>query len=127
MYNPCLETDSYKLTHYRQYPPGTQKVYSYLESRGGVDATVFFGLQYYLMKYWEGPIVTTDAINEAEELTDLHFGQKGLFNRAGWEHIRDHHEGRLPVVIRAVDEGTVVPSKNALLTIMNTDEFITRE
>ena len=41
-----LKTDSYKVTHWRQYPPGTTGVYSYMESRGGRWPTsVFFGLQ----------------------------------------------------------------------------------
>jgi nicotinamide phosphoribosyltransferase len=44
-----LRSDSYKVTHWRQYPPGTTEVYSYLESRGGrCPQTVFFGLQPYL-------------------------------------------------------------------------------
>ena len=43
-----LKTDSYKVTHWRQYPPGTTGVYSYMESRGGHWPTsVFFGLQYF--------------------------------------------------------------------------------
>ena len=37
-------SDSYKYTHAQQYPPGTENVYSYLESRGGrYPRTVFFG------------------------------------------------------------------------------------
>ncbi len=44
--NIILDTDSYKLSHYKQYPPGTEQVFSYIESRGGqFDSTVFFGLQ----------------------------------------------------------------------------------
>ena len=36
-----------QVTHHLQYPPGTQTVYSYFESRGGkFPETVFFGLQY---------------------------------------------------------------------------------
>ncbi len=44
-----LRTDSYKVSHFKQYPEGTTHIYSYLESRGGVfPETVFFGLNYYL-------------------------------------------------------------------------------
>ena len=51
MNNILLQTDSYKVTHWRQYPPGTQSVYSYFESRGGkFHDVVFFGLQYYLKR-----------------------------------------------------------------------------
>ena len=40
--NICLLTDSYKATHAKQYPPGTSKVYSYFESRGGSLVKLFF-------------------------------------------------------------------------------------
>ena len=51
-FNIILATDSYKLTHWKQYPENTTNVYSYFESRGGeFDSTVFFGLQYYLKRY----------------------------------------------------------------------------
>ena len=64
--NLVLQTDSYKFTHWKQYPPGTQYVYSYLESRGGMFAqTVFFGLQYYLLKYLCGSVVTEEDVMEA--------------------------------------------------------------
>jgi len=120
--NVILLTDSYKVTHYRQYPPGTERVYSYLESRGGrFGETVFFGLQYILRRYLEGAVVTADRIDQAEAFFARHFGDATLFHRAGWERVLRQHGGRLPVVIRAVPEGTVVPVRNVLLTIENTD------
>lgn len=122
--NILLRTDSYKITHWRQYPPGTQFVYSYFESRGGkFHDVVFFGLQYYLKRYLEGCVVTQEMIDEADALLREHFGdrQGRLFHRAGWEHIVRDHAGRLPVVIRAVPEGSVVPCHNVLMTIENTD------
>ena len=116
-----LLTDSYKMTHWRQYPPGTEVVHSYFESRGGLfRETVFFGLQYLLNRYLAGRVVTREAIDEAEELAALHFGRDGLFNRAGWEHVLGEHGGRLPVSIRAVPEGSVVPGRNVLMTVENT-------
>ena len=49
--NLLLKTDSYKISHHRQYPPKTTIVYAYLESRGGpYPEQVFFGLQYILKK-----------------------------------------------------------------------------
>ena len=79
--NLILATDSYKVTHWKQYPPGTQHVYSYLESRGGeFEKTVFFGLQYFLKKYFEGKVVVQKDIDEAEDMFVTHFGQD-LFNR----------------------------------------------
>lgn len=120
--NIILLSDSYKISHYRQYPPNTRTVYSYFESRGGrFDEVVYFGLQYLLKQYLAGVVITPEGIDEAEEVFALHFGDTSLFNRSGWEHILHRHEGRLPVRIRAVPEGTPVPVHNVLMTIENTD------
>jgi nicotinamide phosphoribosyltransferase len=119
--NLILQTDSYKFTHWKQYPPGTQFVYSYLESRGGMFAqTLFFGLQYYLLEYLSGQVVNEEDIAEAANFVDQHIGP-GIFNANGWRHIVRQHGGRLPVVIRAVPEGTLVDVLNVLVTIENTD------
>ena len=116
--NIILNTDSYKVSMFKQYPAGTTNVYSYIESRGGrYDKTVFFGLQAFIKEYLLEPINQGD-IDIADEILTAH-GEP--FNRAGWQYILDKHNGFLPVVIRAVPEGTVVPVKNVLATIENTD------
>lgn len=116
--NIILNTDSYKVSMFKQYPVGTTGVYSYIESRGGrYDRTVFFGLQAFIKEYLLDPITQSD-IDIADEILTAH-GEP--FNRAGWQYILDKHMGYLPVVIRAVPEGTVVPVKNVLATIENTD------
>jgi nicotinamide phosphoribosyltransferase-like protein len=67
-----LKTDSYKVTHWRQYPPGTTGVYSYMESRGGQWPTsVFFGLQYLLREYVVGPVVSRSGIEQARTNSSL--------------------------------------------------------
>ena len=49
--NIILNADSYKTSHFRQYPPETALVSSYIEARGGEYArTVFFGLQMFLQE-----------------------------------------------------------------------------
>jgi len=116
--NIILNTDSYKASMFLQYPAGTTGVYSYIESRGGhYDQTVFFGLQMFVKEYLLNPITQAD-IDIAGEILPVH-GEP--FNRAGWQYILDQHMGYLPVRIRAVPEGTVVPFKNVLATIENTD------
>jgi nicotinamide phosphoribosyltransferase len=116
--NLLLDTDSYKASHAFQYPPGTEYVYSYIESRGGVfDRTLFFGLQMYLKRYLSQPI-TQAMVDEAAEFWAAH-GEP--FNRDGWEYIVNELGGRLPLEISAVPEGTVVPTHNVLVTIVNTD------
>jgi len=116
--NILLNTDSYKASMFKQYPVGTTGVYSYIESRGGdYDTTLFFGLQAFIKEYLLEPITQTD-IDVAGEILEAH-GEP--FNREGWEYILSEHGGFLPLVIRAVPEGTVVPVKNVLATIENTD------
>jgi nicotinamide phosphoribosyltransferase len=120
--NLILLTDSYKASHYKQYPPHTETIYSYFESRGGKYAeVVFFGLQYYLKAYLSGKVITHEKINDAEKLFREHFGNAFIFNRAIWEYIADVHDGRLPVRIKAVPEGLALPTHNALITVENTD------
>ncbi len=115
-------TDSYKVSHWKQYPPGTRHVYSFFESRGGLFPTVtFYGLQYYLKRYLEGPVIDRADIEEAREDFEAHFGNSAIYNEKGWERIRTVHGGRLPILIRAVPEGTRVPTSNVLMTIENTD------
>lgn len=118
--NSLLQSDSYKYSHYLQYPPKTEIVFSYVESRGGkYDQTVFFGLQAFIKEYLTKPI-TQQMIDQAEAVIDAHVGP-GMFNRKGWEYILKEYDGYLPLRIKAVPEGTVVPTRNVLVTIENTD------
>jgi nicotinamide phosphoribosyltransferase len=120
--NLLLLADAYKYSHYKLYAPGTTKIYSYLESRGGVfDETVFYGLQYFIKEYLEGQAFTKENIDEAEKILNDAFGRRGVFNRDNFEYILTKYNGRLPVRIKAVAEGTVVPTRNVLMTIENTD------
>lgn len=116
-------TDSYKVTHWPQYPPGTRNIHSYFESRGGLfPTTTFFGLQYILKHYLQGQVVTSEKIIEARELFNPHFfGNGKLFNEGGWHYIMAKHGGCLPVSIKAVPEGTKVQTHNVLMNIEATD------
>lgn len=117
-YNPLLDTDSYKAGHFLQMPPGTEYQSSYIESRGGKwDETVFFGLQMFLKEYLSNPI-TSEMIDEAESFWKAH-GEP--FNVEGWRYILNKHDGYLPLEIEAVPEGLVLPTKNVLVQVRNTD------
>lgn len=120
--NFVLLADAYKYSHHKLYYPGTTKIYSYLESRGGqFDETVFFGLQYFLKHYLEGVVITKEKVDEAEGFLTQVFGRNDVFDRSKFDYIVEKHNGRLPVRIKAVPEGAVVPVNNVLMTIENTD------
>lgn len=114
-----LNVDSYKASHYLQYPDGTEYIFSYVESRGGrYNEVVMFGLQAFIKEYLEGCVVTQNDIDLADEITKAH----GVpFYRAGWEYILREHNGKLPIRIKAVPEGTPVRTKNIMCSVINTD------
>ncbi|WP_027482012.1 nicotinate phosphoribosyltransferase [Deinococcus pimensis] len=119
--NVILDTDSYKASHFLQYPQGTTRLFSYLESRGGrFPATRFLGLQYVLDRYLTTR-VTPEMVEEARALFEAH-GEP--FPYEGWMHVARDLGGRLPLEVRAVPEGTVVPNLNALMTVTNTDPAV---
>lgn len=117
--NFILNTDSYKYSHFAQYPPETAGISAYIESRRGgeYDDTLFFGLQMFLKEYLSQP-VTRAHIDEAEELVTAH----GLpFNRTGWETLVERHGGYLPLMIEALPEGMIVPAGTPMVQVRNTD------
>lgn len=118
--NNIIDTDSYKSSHWLQYPARTELVHSYLESRGSErdwKHTVFFGLQYILKRYFLANF-TQEMVEEAREVITAH-GEP--FNYEGWTSLIKKHGGRLPLRVRAVAEGSVVPLRNVLMTVENTD------
>ena len=112
--NNINDTDSYKFSHFLLYPDNMEYMESYLEARGGeFDVCTLFGLQYIIHRYLSKPI-TIEMIDEAER-DAINHGEP--FNRAGWVHILSEYEGRMPVTIRAIPEGTIVPVKNAIMVV----------
>ena len=125
--NLVLLGDAYKYSHPEFYNgAGLTKLYSYLESRGGVfDETVFFGLQIFLKSFLEGVAIIKEEIDEAERVLcgpDGTFGNANVFNRNKFDYIVEKHGGKLPIRIKAVPEGMVIPTHNILMSIESTDE-----
>lgn len=113
-----LNVDSYKVSMDQMYPENTTKVYSYIESRGGMyPETLFFGIQAFIKEYLTQPI-TQEEIDRTEHFWGLH-GE--VFNKDNWQYILDNHNGYLPLVIKSVPEGSIVPVGNVLATVENTD------
>jgi len=119
--NIILNTDSYKTSHYMQYPPGTDYVSSYIEARvgdgSGHQGVVFFGLQMFIEQFLMEPITRRD-IRLAKEIIEA----SGLpFHEEGWNYILDTYNGYLPLSIEALPEGSVVPRGTPLVQVVNTD------
>lgn len=121
--NPILNTDSYKLTHWWQYPPNTRFIYSYVCSRGGFfDHAQLAGLQYILKANFAGTVFTSQDVDEARRFADKHFGgNPRCFNYPGWKSLFTKYGGMLPLRVKALKEGTLASAQNALITIENTD------
>lgn len=126
-----LLTDGYKLDHRRQYPEGTQFVYSnwtprscayYPEAEEGV---VVFGIQYFIREYliekiqksfFEVP--KTKAVSWFKRRIDTFLGPD---NQVGTKHIEALWDlGCLPIEIKALPEGSLCPIRVPALTLINT-------
>ena len=128
MLNPITLIDGYKLDHRRQYPEGTQFVYSNWTPRGsrvaGVTDVTLFGLQYFLDRYlmdefdndfFDGNVNL--VCKQYERRVNGYLGP----NSVGTDHIRALHElGYLPLEFRAIPEGSSVPLRVPMLTVENT-------
>lgn len=119
--NPILATDSYKFSHFMQYPPGSEYVTSYVEARGskieGITDVVMFGLQAFINEVLNVRI-TRQHVEEAKNFCEKH----GVpFNYEGWMIIVNDHNGYIPVSIEAVPEGTPIPLGNVMIQVNNTD------
>jgi len=112
-------SDSYKFSHFDQYPKGTETIHSYLMSRGGeYDKIVMHGLPYVLKEYLNDYFLDYGKIGQYESLAKKH----GVpFNKDGWEYILTKYRGKLPIEIKALPEGAIAKPNQPLLTIENTD------
>lgn len=113
--NRIMLGDSYKYSHYRQYPIGAKNLYDYAEARSvkAYENTLFFGLQAMLKLHFTDRLTMHEVV-EAEQYAKAH----GIpFDLKGWTKIVTVYNGHLPVRIKAVKEGTLVQNKNVLYTI----------
>ena len=125
-----LATDAYKLDHRRQYPHGTEVVFSNLTARGtripDVEVTVFFGLQALLARITErwNEFFSLDDAALAAVLAEYDRFVTALLgtNEVGTEHFRVLHGiGHLPLRVKAFHEGALVPLRVPYFTVENTD------
>ncbi|WP_109698220.1 nicotinate phosphoribosyltransferase [Chitinophaga deserti] len=125
---PILLKDGYKVGHKFQYPEGTTLVYSNLTPRKSRDADiremVFFGLQYFMKEYLIRQfneqffrLPKDEVLAQYARRMDNYLGKDSI----PYQHIADLHDlGYLPLEIKALPEGSLVPMRVPFFTIRNT-------
>ena len=117
--NPLIKTDSYKLSHFSQYPEGIEHVYSYIEARKGSYPVVVMGIHEFVDQIIGG--LTDENVSELQEIAREH----GVpFNASGWQSLLCKYGDGIsgfPVKVYGVPEGTVVNPSTPVATIVNTD------
>lgn len=131
MQKAILLTDGYKLDHRRQYPKGTEFVYSNWTPRSchhfpeASEGAVVFGIQYFIKEYLMYQF-TSDFFNKPKKEAVEEFKHRidtflGPDNQVGTSHIEALHDlGYLPIEIKALPEGALCPIKVPALTFKNT-------
>jgi nicotinamide phosphoribosyltransferase len=129
MINPALLTDGYKTGHHQQYPKGTTLVYSNFTPRSnkyapkGCDKVVSFGQQLIMKQIHDSfqkdffDQSKDQVCKEIKEELSLYLGVD--YDVAHFEAL--HDLGHLPIKVKALPEGTLVPIKVPVLTIYNTN------
>lgn len=122
-YGSLSDTDSYKYTHPAQFPKGTVKMVSYIESRGGkYDEVVWVGLQAIIVDQLLKPI-EHKHINNLLAFVDAHLmGNTDPGLELAFDTVVAEYNGKLPIRIRAAKEGLVIPVKNVLAVVETTVE-----
>lgn len=120
--NPVLLPDSYKVAHHLMMPKDTVNLYAYFEARSNkvFDKTLVFGLNFILNKLARP--ITLPQIMLMKEFYKKHFGGNDYFNYDMYEYIVQKYRGKLPLMIRAIPEGTLVRTGNALFDVYSLDE-----
>ena len=124
------QLDFYKVGHIHQYPEGIEYVYSNFTARSGKHSgdpestgVYMTGLQLFcksfLIEAWNDTF-----FNQPKEMVCYKFWKRisvALQQEVSVKHIEDLHDlGYLPIRIKALPEGSFVPYKVPMMTIVNT-------
>lgn len=116
--NQFFNQDSYKVGMWKMYPPGTTEVYSFIESRGGIyDEIVAVGARHFINQYLSKPL----SANDIDELVEFFSMRPESFSEDNLRYILDKYNGYMPLHIKAIPEGTVIPTGVPFVTVVNTD------
>ena len=123
-----LQTDMYKTGHQSLYPESVEYIYSNFTFRNGalsntnLDKVVFVGITYYIKKYlaqWRDDFFNQEW--EDVEYTYREFVDNALGRKTDLKHLQALHKlGHLPLKIKALPEGSLVPYGVPCITIENT-------
>jgi nicotinamide phosphoribosyltransferase len=109
--NILLMADGYKYTQFPQFAPDIAGMYSYISARSADDTrikgVVAIGAQAFIKEYLMKPITQVD-IDEAEDVIVPYLGKQN-FPKAAFDKILKVYGGHIPVIIKMVPEGTIVP------------------
>lgn len=124
--NIVADTDAYKYGHHLFMNPGLTGIYTYAESRVGAKYpnTLHFGLDYIILKHLVGK-VTMEDIREAEEISLSAFGQNNV-DVETWTRVVEECNGNLPIKIKSLPEGVLVPTGIPLFTVQSTKEWFAK-
>ena len=126
--HPLLLTDGYKTGHHQQYPKGTTLVYSNFTPRSnkyapkGCDKVVSFGQQMIMKQIHEAfqneffSKPKDEVCGEMKRELSMYLGTE--YDVTHFEKL--HDLGYLPIAVKGIEEGTLVPIKVPVLTIYNT-------
>lgn len=130
--NPIFLLDGYKNWHHLMYPKGITRLYSNMTPRSfkhlKVDKCVWFGLQYYLKEYlitqWNEKFFQQPKDDIVKDIKRFHRSYSSGVD-FDTTHIEKLHDlGYLPILIKALPEGSLVNEKVPFFTITNThDDF----
>lgn len=124
-----LLCDFYKISHRQMYPKGTETVYSTWTPRAtrlpNVTEVVHFGTQAFiknrLISFFEENFFKKDKTTITTEYKRIIKNTLGV-QEPDTKHIEDLHDlGYLPLSIKSLPEGSVVPLRTPVMTIQNTN------
>lgn len=132
--NPVFYSDSYKVSHRKMEPKGTELIYSNFTPRSNKyfkdvypnhdGKTVVFGILPFTLKFlindWNVGFFSrdkTEVMAELEEVFAPYIGTSGN----DLSHFAALHDlGYLPLIVKAISEGSLVDPNIPVLTVCNT-------
>ncbi len=123
--NVTLDTDAYKISHWKSINPLLDGGISYMESRQGAeyDELCWAGLSVIIQDHFTEQ-VTEEMIKKGEKRSLLTFGRGDMYNTEVWKKVQQL--GYLPIRIKAAKEGSIIPNNNVFMTFESTEPWFAK-